>query len=86
MATIVFDGIKFCEQFLKRTSEGTFLTSLVQISLAVWEEKIFKEFVDDAQRTLDHSKLPLRMFCSGELGKKTVNLTDFRMVHDLVRS
>ena len=41
MATRVFDGIKFCEQFLKRTSQGTFLPSLVQIGPAVLEEKIF---------------------------------------------
>ena len=32
MATRFFDGIKFCEQFLKRPSQGTFLPiSLVQI-------------------------------------------------------
>ena len=30
MATGVFDGTKFCEQFLMRTSQGTFLPSLVQ--------------------------------------------------------
>ena len=42
MATRVFDGIKFCEQFLKRTS---------QIDPTVWEEKMFKENVDDARRT-----------------------------------
>ena len=35
MATRVFDGIKFCEQVLKRTSQGTFLPSLVQIGPAV---------------------------------------------------
>ena len=51
MATRVFDGIKFCEQFLKRTSQETFLPSLVQIGPAVWEEKMFKEIVDDAQCT-----------------------------------
>ena len=50
MATRVYDGIKFCEQFLKRTSQGTFLPSLVQIGQAVWEE-MFKEIVDDARRT-----------------------------------
>ena len=38
MATRVFDGIKLGEQFLKRTSLGTFLPSLVQIGSAVWEE------------------------------------------------
>ena len=53
MATTVFDGIKFCEQSLKRTSEGTFLPSLVQIGQVVWEEKMFKEIVDDAQRMTD---------------------------------
>ena len=61
MATRVFDGIKFCEQFLQRTSQGTFLPSLVQIGRAVWE--MFKEIVDggrrttdDIQRTQDHPK------------------------------
>ena len=56
MATTVFDGINFCEQFIKRTSQGTFLPSLVQIGPAVWEEK-FKEIVDDARRTPEHPKL-----------------------------
>ena len=51
MATIVFDGIKFCEQILKRTSLETFLPSLVRIGPAVWEEKMFKEIVDDRQFT-----------------------------------
>ena len=46
MATRVFDEIKFCEQVLKRTSQGTFLPSLVQICSTVWEE-MFKEIVDD---------------------------------------
>ena len=55
MATRFFDGIKFCEQFLKRTSQGTFLPSLVQIGPAVWEEKMVKEIVDDAQQTTDTS-------------------------------
>ena len=49
MATWVFDGIKFCEQFLKKTFQGTFLPSLVQIGTAVWE--MFKEIVDDGHRT-----------------------------------
>ena len=53
MATRVFDGIKFCEQFLKRASKGTFLPSLVQIGPAVWEEKMFKEIVDAARCTTD---------------------------------
>ena len=48
MATRVFDGIKFCKQFLKRASDGTFLPSLV------WEEKMFNEIVDDAWRTHHH--------------------------------
>ena len=51
MATRVFDGIKLCEQILKRTSQGTFLPSLVQIGLAVWEEKMFKEIVHDGHIT-----------------------------------
>ena len=49
MATTVFDGIKFCAQFLKRTTQGTFLPSLVQIGNAVWEELMFKEIIDDAR-------------------------------------
>ena len=57
MATRVFDGIKFCEQFLKRTSQGTFLPSLVQIGPAIWEEEMFKEIVDDAQRMTDDGHL-----------------------------
>ena len=55
MATRTFHGIKFCDQFLKRTSQGTSLLGLVQIGPADWEE-MFKESVDDARRTLDHSK------------------------------
>ena len=55
MATRIFDGIKFCEQLLKRTSQGTFLQSLVQIGPAVWE-KMFKEIVDDARLTHHHPK------------------------------
>ena len=55
MATRVLDGINFCEQFLKKTSQGTFLASLVQIGPAVWE-KMFKEIVDDRRRTLHHPK------------------------------
>ena len=35
MATRVFDGIKFCEQVLKETTQGTFLPSLVQIGPVV---------------------------------------------------
>ena len=61
MATTVFDGIIFCKQFLKRTCQGTFLPSLVQIDPAVWEEML-KKIVDapqsmmgDGQRTtLEH--------------------------------
>ena len=56
MATRVFDGIKFCEQFLKKTSQGIFLPCLVQISPAVWEETMLKEIVDEARRTQDHPK------------------------------
>ena len=33
----VLDRIKFCEQTLKRTSQGTFLPSLVQIGPVVWD-------------------------------------------------
>ena len=51
MATRVFNVIKFCKQFFKRTSQGTFLPSLVEIDPAVWEEKMPKEIVDDARQT-----------------------------------
>ena len=51
MATRVLDEIKFCEKLLKRTSQGTFLPSLVQIGSVVWEEKMFKEIVDDGHST-----------------------------------
>ena len=56
MATRVFDKIQFYEQFLKRTSQRTFLPSLVQIGPAVWEEQLLKEIVDDARQTQDHPK------------------------------
>ena len=56
MATRVFDGIKFSEHFLKKTSQGIFLPSLVQIGTAVWEEKMLKEIADDARRTQHHTK------------------------------
>ena len=39
--------------FLKRTSQGTFLASLVQTGQAVWE-KMFKEIVDDTWQTQDN--------------------------------
>ena len=56
MATRVFDGIKFCDHFLKRTSQGTFLPSLVKTGPVVWEYMMFKEIVDDAQWIQDHPK------------------------------
>ena len=51
MATNVFDRIKFCEQFSKKTSKETFLPSLVRIGPLVLEEKIFKENVEDGRST-----------------------------------
>ena len=63
MATKVFDGIKFCEQSLKRTSQRKFLPSLVKIGPTVWEEKMFKEIVDDARQThITTLKAPLEHF------------------------
>ena len=56
MASIVFDGIKFREQLLKRTSQGTFLPSLVQTGPAVWKENMFKEIVDNARQTTGDSR------------------------------
>ena len=53
MATSVIDGIKFCKQSLKRTSQGTFLSTLVQTGQGVWEEMMFEEFVDGGQQTMD---------------------------------
>ena len=50
MAARVFDGITFCEQLLKGTSQGTFLPNLVQIGTAILENML-KESVDDARRT-----------------------------------
>ena len=47
MATTLFDGIKFCEQILKRTSQKTFLPSLIQIGSAVWEQMMFQDIVDN---------------------------------------
>ena len=43
-----------CEHFLKRTSRGTFLPSLVQADPAVWE--MFTEIVDSPRRTTDMPK------------------------------
>ena len=60
IATIFFDGIKFCEHLLKRTSYGTFLLSLVQTGPAVWEEKMFKEINDDGPITTLKAPLVLR--------------------------
>ena len=62
MATRLFNGIKFCEQFLKRTSQGTFLQSLVQIGQAVWEETMFKEIVDTDDGHCTTLKLPLTLY------------------------
>jgi hypothetical protein len=42
MATRVLLGIKFFEQFLKLTTKGTFLGSLKEIGLVVYEEMSFK--------------------------------------------
>jgi hypothetical protein len=42
MATRILLEIKFFEQFLKLTTKGTFLSSLDEIGLAVYEEMSFK--------------------------------------------
>ena len=39
------DRLKFCEQFLKRVTQGTFLWNYFKIWPAVSEKKIFKEFL-----------------------------------------
>ena len=64
MATRVFDGIKFCEQFLKRTSQGTFLPSLVQIGPAVWENMFIEIDDNRPQLTDDHPKSSPRTCCA----------------------
>ena len=50
MAARVFDELKFCEQFSKRTYYGTLLPSLAQIGPAIREE-MFKEIVDNVWLT-----------------------------------
>jgi hypothetical protein len=65
MATRVLHGIKFFEQFLKVTTKGTFLWSLDEIGLVVYEEMSFKVKVygrttddgrTDAGRTPDEKR------------------------------
>jgi hypothetical protein len=59
MATRVLHGIKFFEQFLKVTTKGTFLWSLDEIGLVVYEEMSFKVKVNgrtDAGRTPDEKR------------------------------
>ena len=78
MTTRVFGGIKLCEQFLKKTSQGTFLLSLVQIGQEVWEE-MFKKLLTthDGRRTADTGppqKLSLSTLCSGELKKSGLHV------------
>ena len=52
--TRVFDGTKFCEQFLKKKKKS----NLVQIGPAVWEEKMLKEIVDNRRRTMYDIRRP----------------------------
>ena len=66
MATRIFDGIKFCEQLLTTNFPAKFGPN--------WPSslggKMFKEIVDNTQRTMDTApslKLPFSMLCSGEL-------------------
>ena len=54
MATRVFDGIKFCGHFLKRTSQGTFLPSLVQIGPALWRRRCLKKLLTTHHRRRTH--------------------------------
>jgi hypothetical protein len=59
MATGVQRGIKFFEQILKLTTKGTFLRSLDEIPLAVYEVMSVKEKVyrrTDAGRTPDKKR------------------------------
>ena len=64
MLTRLFDGIKFCEQFLKRTYEVTFLPSLVQIG---------KQFGRCLKKLLaTHTTPPESTLCLGELKNRLV--------------
>ena len=76
MATRVFDGIKFCEQILKRTSQGTFLPTLVQIG----PRGLGEEIDDDARRTTHDGRRtpgdPKSTLCSGELKKPSTLKTN----------
>ena len=58
MATRVFDGIKFCEQFLEDLPRNM-LAKFGQNWPSGLEEEMFKEIVDNARQTLDHPKTPL---------------------------
>ena len=56
MATRVFDGIEFCEQFLNRTSQGTFLPSLSKLAQRFGRRCLKKLLTThDARRTTDTS-------------------------------
>jgi hypothetical protein len=56
MATKVLHGIKFFEQFIKVTTKETFLSSLDEIGLVLYEEMLFKVKVysrsDAGQKTI----------------------------------
>jgi hypothetical protein len=78
MATRVLHGIKFFEQFLKVTTKGTFLWSLDEIGLVVYEEMSFKVKVygrtpDGRRMKSDHKSSPCH-FVTGEL--KTFDFFD----------
>jgi hypothetical protein len=71
MATRVLHGIKFFEQFLKLTTKETFLWSLDEIGLAVYEEMSFKVKVygrtkDGCWTKSDHKSSSFH-FVTGEL-------------------
>ena len=59
MATRVSDGIKLCEYFLKKTSQHTFLPSLVQIGPAHWEKRCLKELLTMHDGHITTLKAPL---------------------------
>ena len=51
MATRVYDGIKFCEQFLKMTTQGTSCQLWFKLAQR-FERLMFKEIVDDGHRVI----------------------------------
>ena len=72
MATRVMIEIQSLEQFWLSFTQETCLPSFIKIGPVVYEEKMFKEIVDDARRTPGigrSQKLTMSTLCSVELKK-----------------